>query len=216
MPLIAIAGCDGAGKSTLVRALAAELSAEGLGVEIVDKWDVFDPARYPECAFLDRDRERFKLCVSSMEGVARALFVFWMISLTLKRVDSACDTIYLVDGYWMKHAASEILRGCPPAVVFAAVDAMPRADVTFLLEVSAGAASERRPRRSPYECGLGADASHAAFASHQSKIGLLLTEWAEDRGWVRIDSNRAPESVLEEVLSRIPSGFRRAPAAARC
>lgn len=214
MPMIAIAGCDGAGKSTLVRSLAAALVERGFETEIVDKWDIFDPARHPECAFLAGGPERLKQCVSAMDGVARALFIFWMISLTLKRIDAASERIYLLDGYWMKHAAAEILLGCPPEVVLATVNALPEADLTIFLDVSADTALGRRQQRSRYECGRGPQSSRAAFCAHQSKVGALLSELARERGWVRIDSGMSRESVLLEVLKRIASGLRLAPQAA--
>lgn len=217
MPLIAIAGCDGAGKSTLVRNLAAALARRGHDVEVLDKWDIFDAQRYPECAFLGDDQEQLKRCVSAMDGVARALFIFWMISLTLKPLRAAAaGKVYLLDGYWMKHAAAEILLGCPPGVVFAAVDALPEADLTFFLEVAPGTALGRKPQRSRYECGRSRDGSQAAFASHQAKVGSLLSTWAHERGWVRIDSDMAREAVLKEVLDRVVGSLRPVPEAVHC
>jgi dTMP kinase len=212
MPMIAIAGCDGAGKSTLVRNLAAALAERGFETEIVDKWDIFDASRYPECAFLAGGPERLKQCVPAMDGVARALFIFWMIALTLKPLRrGAASKVYLLDGYWMKHAAAEILLGCPPEVVLAAVNALPEADLTFFLDVSPETALARKEQRSRYECGRGAESSQAEFASHQSKVGALLSEWAHARGWARIDSGMSPDSVLRTVLQRIERSLRPAP-----
>jgi thymidylate kinase len=212
MPMIAIAGCDGAGKSTLVRNLAAALADRGFETEIVDKWDIFDAARYPECAFLAGGPARLKQCVSSMDGVARALFIFWMISLPLKRLrGGGADKVYLLDGYWMKHAAAEILLGCPPEVVLAAVNALPAADQTFFLDVSPATASGRKQSRSRYECGRGSESSPTAFSSHQSKVSALLSEWADERGWVRVDSEATRESILNEALERILGSLRLAP-----
>jgi dTMP kinase len=204
MPLIAVAGCDGAGKSTLVRNLASALAAQGHDVEVLDKWDIYDAQRYPECAFLGGDQDQLKRGVAAMDGVARALFIFWMISLTLKPLrTAAAGKIHLLDGYWMKHAAAEILLGCPPGVVLAAVDALPEADLTFFLDVAPGTALGRKPRRSRYECGRDRDGSQAAFASHQAKVGSMLSAWARKRDWIRIDSGMAPEAVLEEALRQI-------------
>lgn len=209
MPMIAIAGCDGAGKSTLVRSLAVALADRGFETEIVDKWDLFDPARYPECAFLAGGPERLKQCVPAMDGVARALFIFWMIALTLKPIrHGAAGKVYLLDGYWMKHAAAEILFGCPPEVVFAAVNALPEADLTIFLDVPPDTALGRKRQRSRYECGRRAESSQAAFASHQSKVGALLSDWAQERGWARIDSGASAESVLRTVLQRIERRLR--------
>ena len=202
--LIAIAGCDGAGKSTLVRSLAAELALHGRDVEIVDKWDIFRAADYPECEFLNRDREQLTRCVSAMDGIARALFIFWMISLTLKRIGEApSGKTYLLDGYWMKHAAAEILLGCPAEVVLATVNALPRADLTFLLDVSPETASGRKPSRSRYECGRQDGHSRAAFSSHQSRVRAVLSDWADEKGWIRIDSELPRDAVLRQVLGRI-------------
>jgi thymidylate kinase len=217
MPMIAIAGCDGAGKSTLVRNLAAALAERGFETEIVDKWDLFDASRYPECAFLTGGPERLKQCVPAMEGVARALFIFWMIALTLKPIRrDAADKVYLLDGYWMKHAAAEILLGCAPEVVLAAVNALPEADLTFFLDVSPATASGRRQSQSRYECGRASESSPAAFSLHQTKLRALLSEWADARGWIRIDSEMSPESALNEALERISSSLRLTPEAAYC
>src|SRR5258706_13326249 len=81
MPMIAIAGCDGAGKSTLVRNLAVALASRGFETEIVDKWDLFDVTQFPECAFLAGGPERLKQCGPAMDGVGRALLSFWVIAL---------------------------------------------------------------------------------------------------------------------------------------
>jgi len=206
---VAIAGCDGAGKSTLVRGLAAALAARGIDVEVVDKWDIFDPAAYPECAFLDGDRERLKRCVASMQGIARALFVLWMIAMTLKRMDDRAgeEKIRLLDGYWMKHAAAEIVLGCPADAVLATVRALPLADLTLFLDLPPEAALRRKPRPSRYECGCDARESREAFFSHQSRVRALLSEWTNELGWVRIDSEMPGGVVLDDVLRRVLRAF---------
>jgi len=217
MPMIAIAGCDGAGKSTLVRNLAVALASRGFETEIVDKWDLFDVTQFPECAFLAGGPERLKQCVPAMDGVARALFIFWMIALTLKPIRrGAASKVYLLDGYWMKHAAAELLLGCPPEVVLAAVNALPEADLTIFLDVPPDTALERKQKRSRYECGRDPESSRSGFSSHQAKVGLLLSAWADERGWARIDSGMTRESVLREALKRLSGSLRLAPEAAHC
>jgi dTMP kinase len=86
MTTAAIAGCDGTGKSTLVGRVAQRLRARGVRVEILDKWDVFDAKRLSECRFLAPEPSTLRQCVAEMEGSARVLFIFWMIRVTLRRL----------------------------------------------------------------------------------------------------------------------------------
>src|SRR5438552_1550945 len=113
--LIAFCGCDGSGKSMQVQRIRSWLDRDGYCVDVINKWDILDPVKFPECRFIRTQLDDLRVCIAEMDGAARAMFLFWSISLTLTKPDR--DKIMLADGYWMKHAAAELEYGCSPALI---------------------------------------------------------------------------------------------------
>lgn len=187
--LIALAGCDGAGKTTQIRGLRARLAARGYSVSVLDKWDVLDTAKFPECRFLRPDLEELKRGIADMDGVSRALIFFWTLCFTLTkdRLDRP-GHVYLLDGYWMKHAAGEIALGCDANWVLATVRQMPSADVTIYMDIAPEDALERKTSFTLMECGRQRDKGREAFLTHQRRMRERLLGWCDEMGWVKISA----------------------------
>lgn len=200
--LIAFAGIDGAGKSTQVNRVQEWLNDEGWESEIVDRWDILDERKFPECRFIRSSREEVRVCNSEMEGIGRAMFLFWTMSLVLHKVINRDPSrVYLLDSYWMKHAVAEIEFGCDPAWIEATVKALPPADVTIYLDITPEEALNRKLDLTPYECARNPDLSTEDFLKHQAKLRQGLQRWANDYGWDVVSSLQEPEHVTEQIVA---------------
>lgn len=200
--LVAFAGCDGAGKSTQVKRVRQWLEERGRRAEIVDRWDILDEEKFPECRFIRSSRSVVRVCNSEMEGLGRAMFIFWTISLTMQKINRQDPSrIYLLDGYWMKHAAAEIEYGCPPAWIEATVRCLPPADVTLYVDVTPEEALRRKPELTPYECARNPELNPQDFINQQTKLRRRLLGWADEFGWETISSIQEPSAVTEQIGS---------------
>jgi len=203
--VIAFAGCDGAGKSTQIGGLGRWLEEAGLRVEVIDRWDILDLAKYPECRFLrGATRDEVRVCNSEMEGPSRAMFLFWTMSVAAQRIDPRDPSrVWLVDGYWMKHAAAELEYGSDPAWLDAVVRCFPPADLTVYLDITPEEAIRRKPDLTPYECGRDPARAPAGFLTHQAKLRRRLLGWAGERGWKVVSSMQPPEHVAAELRAAV-------------
>lgn len=204
--LIAFAGIDGAGKSTQVSRIHQWLEDEGWASEIVDRWDILDERKFPECRFIRSSREEVRVCNSEMEGLGRAMFLFWTISLVLDKVVSRDPSrVYLLDGYWMKHAVAEIEYGCDPSWIEATVRALPPADVTIYLDITPEEALRRKPELTPYECARNPELNPDDFLRHQEQLRQRLRRWSVDSDWQVVSSMQEAPRVTEEIGSYLKS-----------
>ncbi|MBY4602887.1 MULTISPECIES: dTMP kinase [Bacillus] len=202
--IIAFAGCDGAGKSTQIKRSHNWLLSLGYEVEIIDKWDILDHQKFNECMFINTSLEDLRLCISRMKGISRAMFLFWSISLTLTRDNiHSNNKIFLLDGYWMKHAASEIIYGCSEDWVLKTVELLPIPDIVVYLDVPPEIALSRKSSLTPYECGRKEIFEKKDFLNHQASLRSLLLSWSRKRNWKNIDSSLSNEDVFHQIQSAI-------------
>jgi dTMP kinase len=202
--IIAFSGCDGSGKSTQVRRIRQSLQEQGWDVEVLDKWDILNPQKLPECRFLKPDLDDLRVCIAEMEGPSRAMFLFWSIAITLTKDDlHRDDKIYLLDGYWMKHAASEIIYGCPSDLIDSMVRSLPRADLTFYFDITPEESMRRKPEFTPYECGRILDYTPDDFIRHQTKLRNHMLNWVDQYGWYKISSFQEQDAITKQVLHLI-------------
>jgi dTMP kinase len=204
-------GTDGAGKSTQIGRTIARLAERGLTAQQHDKWDIFDRRRYPECRFVRESVDDLRECIAEMEGEARAMFLFWIITTTLKDLDT-CE-VDVLDGFWYKHAASELVLGCSRPLIEALRAALPAPDHVIYLRVDPALALTRKPALTRYECGRDPRLSQDSFLCHQHRLRGILDAWASELGWTVIDANRRSQQVGADVDRCVDRWFARRDAA---
>ncbi|MBB5159491.1 dTMP kinase [Saccharopolyspora phatthalungensis] len=207
--LISVVGADGAGKSTLTRLLARRLTELGRPIERIDRWDIVDNPAYPATRFMRPDVPDTRLCVAEMPTESRFLFLMWSISMAVLGKRNPSGSATLLDGYWMKHAASEIVYGLDRPWVEAITAGLPSSDVVLYLRVDPEAAWERKRDGDvvPYECGMDPNCGEHTFLSHQRKIRAELDSWAERDGWIVVDPHRPVPEVLDDLVRRAESAL---------
>ncbi|WP_049564771.1 thymidylate kinase [Streptomyces sp. SBT349] len=206
--IVSLVGPDGAGKSTVSRLATERLSAGGVRIERVDRWDIVDNPAYPATRFMKPDVPDTRLCVAEMPGTTRFLFLMWSISHALMgRVPPTeqAGTVTLLDGYWMKHAASEIVYGLDRSWAEGVVSALPQSGRALYLRLEPKRAWERKAGKDvvPYECGMDPDCAQVSFESHQGRILEVLDDWAERFGWLTIEADAPLDDVVRRVVSEI-------------
>lgn len=196
--LIALAGIDGAGKSTQCKLLKQWLNSRRIEATVLDKWDIFDSDTYPECRFIVPDLDLLRNCIAEMHGPSRAIFLIWTIAATLKKMTNALDHVYISDGYWYKHLASEVLYGVDKQWLLSLVSELPIADIILYFNVDIDNTAVRKETYTPYECGRDA-VSTSSFCEHQKKLKSVLDDWALEFGWSVIDANKPPDIVFASL-----------------
>ncbi|MFF4934848.1 thymidylate kinase [Streptomyces griseofuscus] len=197
-------GSDGAGKSTVSKAVAERLRTAGVRAERVDRWDIVGSPAYPTAGFMEPDVHRARACAARMPNMSRFLFLMWSVShALLGRTATTGEpaALTLLDGYWMKHAASEIVYGLDSAWVEAVVSGLPHCERVLYLRIEPEQAWRRKTGHLvPYECGMDPHCTRDAFLSHQSRIQAVLDTWAERFGWLSVDAGAPPDDVAGRVL----------------
>jgi dTMP kinase len=208
--LVAVVGADGAGKSTVTSSLVAELEQRGVPARRVDRWDVVDNPHYPSARFLKPDIPDIRRSVADMPSQLRFLFLLWTIGTALldeQGSDADPEGVVLLDGYWMKHAASEIIYGSDPRWIESAVSELPVPDLVIYMHLDPAVAWRRKVGIDlvPYECGMDVTCSQDAFIRHQQALQSLLLAWSQRDHWVKIDASLPPAEVsvaIADLVSR--------------
>jgi thymidylate kinase len=199
--LIAVVGADGAGKSTVTAAVRARMAAAGYPARVVDRWDIVDNPAYPTARFLRPDVRDLRSCVALMANPSRFLFLMWASALALS---DPYEGLTFLDGYWMKHAASEVAYGLDPAWVESVAHGLPKPDLTVHLRLSPELAWQRKGGQPyPYECGMDLTRSRPSFLAHQGRIGEVLDGWADRDGWYPVDASQPLETVVSSVVETL-------------
>ncbi|MGW4759630.1 dTMP kinase [Streptomyces chartreusis] len=195
-------GADGVGKSTVTREVAHRLTADGFPVRPVDRWEIVASPDYPTAAFLRDDVLSVRSCTARMSRLPRLLFLLWatVLPLTDCRRPQSPGEVLVLDGHWMKHAASEIAYGLDRNWVEALVAGLPQASATVYLRSDPETAWERKNGRPvPYECAMDLACSRESFLAHQRTIHDLLDQWARRLGWIEVDARRPLNDVVAQA-----------------
>jgi thymidylate kinase len=213
--LVCVVGADGAGKSTVTKLAAQEFARRGVPIERVDRWDIVgNPETYAATRFMRPDVADTRLCVAEMPNPPRLLFLMWSIGMALlgRSGEPGEDAVTLLDGYWMKHAASEIVYGLDRSWVEAVTSGLPAPDAVVYLRLDPQRAWERKRDGDvvPYECGMDPDCGEGTFLAHQGRIQAVLDDWSATFGWTEVDADQP----IEDVVSTVVDALARAEAAA--
>ncbi|MFI1913346.1 hypothetical protein [Nocardia sp. NPDC020380] len=186
-------GPDGAGKSSQVKRLASWAHSLDMSFRVVGKWQVLEEAAVPQARFLrGTTLDELRVCIAEMPSPSRMLFLGWLNTFAAERTRQAEEDLVVLDGYWIKHAATELLAGCPQSLVDAIVDAMAPADLVVFFDVTPEEALRRKKGDiTPYECGLDPECRPERFLSHQAAVRDVMLDWARTRGWDVIRANTA-------------------------
>ncbi|MFH4399002.1 hypothetical protein WMQ46_03130 [Vibrio diabolicus] len=201
--LLVLAGPDGAGKSTQAKFLYDWYSDQGYSVKILDKWDILNISSNPECRFINSSLDELRYCISEMKGESRSLFLFWSIFQTMVDIEDIHDpdTIYISDGYWIKHAASEVLYGNSEDWVRSVTSAFPKPDYIFYFDIEPSVTSVRKSDFTPYECGRNTEMKIEQFINHQLSLKSMMDKWSRQDDWVSINANRDVDDVFHDICS---------------
>jgi thymidylate kinase len=202
--LIAIAGADGAGKTTVSKLLVERLNASGRSARYVDRWDIVGSARYPAADFLLDDVPHIRGRVPEMPPQPRLLFLLWTMALAASEtaVRDATTEVVVLDGYWMKHAASEVVYGLDDQWVASVVNGLPAPDLVLRLRLDPVEAWRRKGGDVlPYECGMDDSCSRQAFLEHQGRIEGRLADWAAVYEWQEVDASAPLADIVENAVS---------------
>jgi dTMP kinase len=202
--LVAIVGIDGAGKSNVVNEIAQKLTLSGRKARHVDRWNIVGSENFPTARFLKSDVKDIRSCVAEMPNSARLLFLLWTMSMALlaDRREWPSAAVVLLDGYWMKHAASEIAYGLDAQWVNEVVAGLPPPDKVIYLQLTPEEAWLRKcGSLVPYECGMDTTCAEESFLAHQYHIKSLLDSWSEKFGWDVVDASAPLSNVTAETLA---------------
>ena len=211
--LVAIAGPDGAGKSTLTKALHQALRARGVDAVRLDRFDILDPALSPASAFVDADTLTVRRSVLAMPtAAARLLFILWSMAITASSQlkDAPAKRVILYDSYWMKHTAAEIIFGADEQAALAAASLLPAPDLTFYFRLAPEILLARKPDdRVAYECGMDDTCRPESFLAHQRRIQSYLDRWSKRFGWQEVDGAKAKDALVDDLSRRIEAALAR-------
>ncbi|XXX81457.1 hypothetical protein WMF30_22120 [Sorangium sp. So ce134] len=202
--LIVITGTDGSGKTTVTTRLSARLRQDGAMTLRRDKWDIYDHASHPSCRFLKGPLDELRSCISAMPVPARTLFLFWSMHMTMRPELLAGADYTILDSYWYKHAASELIYGAPPELVHALAAPLPEPDAVFLLDIDPRGAWQRKQAKRledvvPYECGMSGRLDADSFIAHQSLLRQRLRSFAQDRRWTVLDASLHTDELVDTI-----------------
>ena len=204
--IISFVGTDGSGKSTAVKHLTQALRDGGTEVQVLDKWDIYDFEQHPECRFLQSPLTLLRKCISEMPGTSRAMFIFWSIYISMSKVDFNDGRVYVLDGYWMKHFATETLFGVDTDWIKATAAQLPQPDLTIFLHVPPEEAYKRKEAVNdfvPYEFGLDPEMKKDNFLTHQAKVLGVMEDWAQQFQWVTLDGTQPTQTVHTDILDTV-------------
>lgn len=205
--LVAIAGADGAGKTTLSRQVEQALLHMGVEAVRLDRFDILNPTLSPASAFIDTDVQTLRNSVLQMPtATARLLFMLWSMAVTVSsHLDQAdASRVIIYDSYWMKHTAAEIIFGADEKAALATASLLPQPDITLYIKLR----PEEMYRRKhddlvAYECGMDPACHPESFLQHQRRILERLDSWSQRLGWQEIDGTQSLDALVAELVRRI-------------
>jgi dTMP kinase len=193
--LVAVEGIDGAGKSTILRALTAFCEQRGIPY-VASREPTNGPAgrALRESATngrLSLEEELELFCRDRAEHVEQVI-----------RPALSTGHIVLLDRYYLSTAAYQGARGGDPAAIIARNEEFaPRPDLVLLLDVDPGSGLGRVRRRGDVP-----DAFEREDALREVRRIFLSLDWPQI---VRIDAAQPPESVAAQCTAALADALRK-------
>jgi len=203
---VVIAGTDGAGKTTLCRSVVDALNKDGTFAKRLDRFAI---GRHEDCSvasLLVGDCDILRAHTLRMPNPARLLFLLWCYAEpVIEHLRRPQAQPGILDSYWIKHVAAEILMGCDARAALAAAQLLPQADMVFDVRVEPSVALRRKTvgELVPYECGSTEHCSPTAFLQHQLALREHLDRWSARWNWLRIDGERPIDELAADVCVAI-------------
>lgn len=206
--LIAVAGIDGAGKSTLAASLVAALNASGQDVILVGKLTTEVPVSADLSEYLDRVnavvyRRKTTVCAASGDHYWLFALAAWYTLQDRHIIQPAlrAGTHVILDNSHHKILARYAVNSDVPTGLARQVFAhLTTPEIVLFLNVTSDQALARKPDFSSLEAGY-TGSTGDAFISYQDSVTEQLRQQA-DRAWVTIDvTGKAAGIVLEESLA---------------
>ena len=204
--IIVLEGIDGAGKSALAPVLCAALQAHDPTTQWLNKSGVVEETDSVAAGHLEALR---RLIWKNDEPLADPfepghwihLLAAWYHALEWRvlRPARAEGRTLLLDGWFTRNIVKTAIRmDSDPQLIQVLFDAIPRPDVTILLDTDPETAWSRSGSLKPSELGRwdGFEADpHDSFVNYQSRIRAGLIEIAAREGWL-IEKSSATDTPL--------------------
>ncbi len=190
MKLIAITGTDGTGKSTLCQNLCAKYP----NFREVSIWDTMD-------GFLFHTKKDIDTYLCALSANARLLFLSHALMQALDKARGSKAETLLLNGYYYKYFASELVLGANSILVTKLIDAFPVPDLIVELVGNPKVSFARKDTLSRYECGL-QPPSFETFEAFQKKV-IIQFQTFDRKDWKTISSILSIDEVFNQCLKCI-------------
>lgn len=197
--IVAISGGDGSGKSTMMSWLKSQLN---IPCDIVSIWDMLTSA---QVAAPFKDRQAVQNYLSTLHPLGRSYFLLHCMTASLERALESPKKLILIDSYWYKYMAMEIVQGLSPVVVQQLTRALPIPDRVIFLQLSASAALARKKELSTFESGGVSDQSKQAhsFIKVQEKLASLFGQLHPQERTSIFSSENSVEENGQQIIELI-------------
>lgn len=202
LALLCVTGLDGAGKSTLIRAVRAELARRAAaGVATVSVWDTV--ARAGLLRPGGDGAPALDAYLTRLDPTSGLLLVLHGLHAALARAQAAGAALQLVDGYWYKYGAMAIAGGARRADVLRLGRLFPAPRWLFHLQVDPTVAARRKRTLSGYETGFAAARTPAAFVAFQRRTAGALGRLLRGRRVIPLDGAAPVAANAARVVATI-------------
>jgi dTMP kinase len=193
--LICITGADGSGKSTLIESLKQHYR----DVYVATIWDLMG-SKIKALPFKNKREVDEFLC--TLTPGSRLLFLAHAMKYSIDLALASDAPVILIDSYYYKYFASELVLGADEKLVKALQQAFPVPDVTVELILTVEESARRKKYFSRYECGLAEKPDAESFIRFQKSVS---ENWKlfEKKDWHPVDAMVTPQEVLDETLKRL-------------
>ena len=188
--LICITGIDGSGKSTLVRALHEHIS----GSVVANIWQSFEANQQ-----LFKTRREVYEYMMSLPVNARVLFLAHAIRYGLEKALEKDASMILIDGYYYKYFAPELVLGADPDFVEKLSATFPQPQTIICLDADAQLSFARKQEITPYECGFASAVNEENYTRFQSQV-IKKRELFDQKKWHFLDARLSPRELQEKAL----------------